>query len=157
MKYVPAHLRLLAVAVVLAALAFLVSAARADVPFQEIRHSSRMSIGGPDSKLELVTSQAELLVAWREMGRFDALPSIDFRRNSALFYFDRLKATGGFVVSVERISIRGGVMEVDIVESIPGSSCGVTLEAAQPSVAVTTIPWKGAVEPVVRTVIHQCN
>ena len=131
------------------------SKATAQVPFEELHTTTRAKIRSP--KLEIVTSQDQFVNAWRELGRRDAAPPVDFRRQSVVIYFAGVKATTGYGVAIERIGVRAGSLEIDVVETIPGDRCGTGQTATFPAVAVLTIPWKHEAEPNLRRVEHNCN
>jgi len=130
--------------------------ASAQVPFERVKQASGSSFR-IDPKTWVFTSQEELQAAWTFLGRHDQLPAVDFQQHSAILYFGGMKPSGGYTEDVERVRIRGGVMEVHVVESVPGGSCGTSQTATFPFVLIQTIPWKGSIEPVVRTVVHECS
>lgn len=131
--------------------------ARSQVPFEKFMSVTPAIVGEPSYKIELVTSQEELSAVWAELRNRNPPPIVDFHRYSAIFYFDGLKPTTGYHDEVERIEIQGGVMLVHVVATEPGNGCGTGQLATKPMVAVLTIPWKRGVQPVVRTVAHNCN
>lgn len=130
--------------------------ASAQVPFERVKQGSGSSFR-IEPKTWVLTSQGDLQEAWTFLGRHDQPPAVDFQQHSAILHFGGMKASGGYSEDVERVQIRAGVMQVHVVESVPGGSCGTSQTATFPFVLIQTIPWKGSIEPLVRTVVHECN
>jgi PrcB C-terminal len=131
-------------------------AARAQIPFDVILHSNN-PLRSPDARTVVVLrSQAELVSFWRSLGRTIAPPEIDFRRHTLLVYFVGTRATGGYRLDVEQLEIRSGTMTLHIVESEPGPCCGTTQAVTSPAIWITTIPFRGEVEAVLRKETRSC-
>lgn len=130
--------------------------ARAQMPFEVLLQSNN-PLGSPDaSTVRLLQSQSELEALWRSLGRTIAPPQVDFRRHSVVVYFLGRRATGGYRLSVDRVSVRAGTMILDVVETAPGDCCVTPQVGTSPAIWTTTTPWKGPVEVDLRTEYRNC-
>lgn len=141
------------VCLVALSLALAPSTASAGVPFQVLETTT--SARPLTAKVEVAQSPEELLAIWREFGREDQPPSVDFRRHSVIANFSGFRLVGGYCDAIEKVEIRGGEMILSIVESTPSSNGGGQA-GISPGVAIITILWKRPVVPVVRLLVQSC-
>lgn len=75
---------------------------------------------------------------WSELGVGDR-PEVDFGHEVVIAVASGQQRSGGFGISVERVTRQEGQLTIQVVESSPGPNCITTSELTQP-VDVVTIP-----------------
>jgi hypothetical protein len=75
---------------------------------------------------------------WSELAMGDR-PEVDFTHDLVIAVASGQQRTGGFGISVERVSQREGELTIQVVETSPGPDCVTTSELTQP-VDVVAIP-----------------
>ena len=144
--------RMLRILILLAFTAALVPTADA-VPFDVIAASPGLGALQPQqATLRVLHSSEELEDLWRSLGRNLAPPTVEFRRHRLIAYFAGLRPTTGYRLSVESVDIRGGTMLLGLMETTPGTCCVTTGTSTSPDVWLTTLPWRGPVDVLVRRV-----
>ncbi len=132
------------------------SPARADVPFEILARTGR-ALFSETPRLVVIRSRAELETLWRQMGRRDSAPDVDFRKRMVLAYSFGVRGSGGHRFDVEGVEIRAGTMWLRTHESAPGPRCAVPLGGSLPGIVVSTIPWPHDVEVDARREVVDCE
>jgi hypothetical protein len=140
----------------LIALVAIPAVAGAQVPFGTIASAQSGQRLILNAKTLLVNSPEELADAWRQTGRNDSPPPVDFQNHSVVFYFSGARSSSGYELEALNVSHRGGALLLTIRETIPGPGCGTLSVATFPYVAIETTPWKRQAEAEVTQVPRSC-
>jgi len=128
----------------------------AQVPFRTIASSQSGQRLILNAKTLVVNSPEELAEAWRQTGRNDSPPPVDFQNHSVVFYFAGMRATSGYELEALNVSHRGGALVLTIRETTPGQGCGTLQVATFPYLAIETTPWKREADVEVTRVPRSC-
>lgn len=83
-----------------------------------------------------ITNHEELLQLWTLVygngGEVPALPHVDFKTEEILAIFDGTHSSGGYGVTVTKVSDAGGKRTISIMRTRPGDSCTPTLNITSP-------------------------
>ena len=108
--------------------------ANAGVTFEVLRQES---FGGREKEsTEVIKSQSQLDKLYKELGTADA-PKIDFERNNAVALFMGQKSSGGYSISVRKISIDDNVATITVRRTTPD---GVGIMALTAPYSIVIIP-----------------
>jgi hypothetical protein len=107
-----------------------------DVPFEVVARGQQ-AVGVPAPSYQLLRTQSELSTAWNQMHgaglQVPPLPGVDLERETLLAVFLGPKPTGGHGAEVRGVTLEGGDLFVDLVETAPGPGT-ITTQAL-------TSPW----------------
>jgi hypothetical protein len=114
------------------------SAAQKPVKFRVVGHSTYVQsqypgVIGSEPKLLIATDRAEFQELWSQYIGHDALPSVDFKRETALLLFMGWKMTGGFDIEAKSVAMDGKTLVVTAATRRPPAR-GIVTEAL-------TSPW----------------
>jgi hypothetical protein len=106
-----------------------------DVPFEIVaRGQQAVGVTAPD--YQLLRTPDELATAWnRAHGaalQAPPLPGVDFDRETMLAVFLGQKPTGGYGAEVRGVTLEGGDLFIDLVETEPGAGSMVTQALTSP-------------------------
>jgi hypothetical protein len=130
--------------------------AAADIPF-EVIETTQGSFAQPTARTEVVRSSTEFQNLWREMGRRDMPPEVDFNRQMVIAYYLGGRSRSGYRLTVDLVTVRGGTMRLQVRESTPGRSCFTGPVATAPSIVITTVRWPRDVEVDLHVEVHECG
>lgn len=130
--------------------------AYAQIP-QKVLWKSLSAFAVRTARIEVARTQSELESMFSELGSPGGAPTIDFSRHTVVAYFMGWKPYTGYDVDVSGLSVRGGELLVDVVETSPAPHCGGLAVLTAPAVAVVTIPWRHEIVPVVTARSVSCG
>jgi hypothetical protein len=106
-----------------------------DVPF-EIVARGQQAVGVTAPTYLLLRSSVELSTAWNQMHgaglQVPPLPGVDLERETLLAVFLGPKPTGGYAADVRGVTLEGGDLFVDLVETAPGPGTMTTQALTNP-------------------------
>lgn len=109
----------------------------------EVLARGSQAVGFDSATYELVTSEEQLISLWnRAHGSLltvPALPRVDFQRETVVALFAGSKPTGGYGVSVERVTEEGGELYLDVAFTSPGEGAITTQALTSPWVMVRVL------------------
>ena len=133
-----------------------VSFAHADGPFRTVLSVPSTPSFSISAKTVLVNTPEEFSQAWSLTGSRRTPPEVDLQHHSVIFYFAGMRSTTGYSLAVDGVAHRGGVLELGLIETIPGHLCGTGQTATFPLIIVETTPWNRDVDVRVTQVPHDC-
>jgi hypothetical protein len=105
-----------------------------DVPFDSLAHGLFCSI---DVKRQVVLqNDADYQKLWNEvymnLDQMPIIPQIDLNKYTVIAVFMGAKNSGGYNISIDKITAIGEKLQVSVVESAPGANCVVTEAISKP-------------------------
>ncbi len=106
-----------------------------DVPFEVVAQGSQAAgVDGPEYRL--LATRDDLVEAWNQAHgsslTVPPLPSVDFARETLVAVFLGTKPTGGYGLDVESVTLEGGDLYVDVVETQPAADAITTQALTNP-------------------------
>jgi protease stability complex PrcB-like protein len=109
----------------------------------------------------VVRDDAAWAAAWARLHRGDAAapprPAIDFAKEMVLVAALGMRRTGGFVATISRAELAGGVMRVEVLERQPGAGCMTTQALTYPVALARVARHDGEVEFTDRVAVADCR
>jgi len=108
----------------------------------------------------VIYDAAEWARAWNEIHANQtpqpALPPIDFSRSMVIIAFQGEKPTGGYEISIERITRVGNNLRVTLRDTRPGRNCEVTQALTSPYHIIETAKFNGKIISQKYNTVNQC-
>ena len=108
----------------------------------EIRRIGRWVSSGIKGNRRLVIRDSNTWASfWSELGA-GVRPKVDFSRDLVIAVASGERTSGGHDLAVDRVSLEGGDLRIEVVETSPGPNCMTTAAMTQP-VDVVMVPGAG--------------
>ena len=109
----------------------------------ELRRIGQWTNTGISESRRLVIRNANAWAQfWAELGVGDR-PSIDFTKYLVVAVAAGQRSSGGYEISIQRVSQAGGDLTIEVLQTVPGPNCITTSALTQP-VDVVAVPAVGA-------------
>jgi hypothetical protein len=106
-----------------------------DVPFEVVARGQQ-AVGVTEPSYRLLRTPAELATAWNQMHgaalQAPPLPGADLARETILAVFLGQKPTGGYGAEVRGVTVEGGELFIDLVQTSPAPDAMVTQALTSP-------------------------
>jgi PrcB C-terminal len=88
--------------------------------------------GGWEEKSNIVIkSQGELTSLYKELGQ-ENVPTVDFKKNTAVALFMGQKSTGGYSIGIKSINVKGDTAIIKVLETRPEPMTNATMALTTP-------------------------
>ncbi|MEK7201699.1 MAG: protease complex subunit PrcB family protein [Patescibacteria group bacterium] len=113
-----------------------------EVAFSVLGHGSRAT-GMTERKNYAVYSKEEYARIWKLTGSTEKMPTIDFAEAYVIAVFAGTRATGGYAISVEKVTDTEGARSVAVLIEKPGVGC-ITTQAITSPYQIIRVPYVDA-------------
>lgn len=114
-----------------------------DVSFGVLGHGS-VAESVSKRKNYAIYSKEEYEKIWKLTGNTNTMPVVDFKKGYVIAVFAGERPTGGYAISVEKVSDTGNERHVTVLVEKPGEGC-VTTQAITSPYQIIRVPFSAAV------------
>ncbi len=113
-----------------------------EVTFGVLGHGS-MAAGVTARKNYAMYTKEEYERMWKLTGSKEKMPTVDFKKGYVIAVFAGTRVTGGYAISVEKVSDTGDARHVSVLIEKPGAGC-ITTQALTSPYQIIRVPFSGA-------------